>query len=1059
MTRFRQLLGSIVAVLVLVPAYMFSVRPLDAQRPQYDTTLYEALEWRSIGPYRGGRVTAVAGVPGEPYVHYMGATGGGVWKTVDGGMTWRPVSDGFLGAGSIGAIGVAPSDHNVVYVGTGEACIRGNVSPGVGVYKSTDAGKTWKHVGLREAGQIGRIRVHPRDHDLVYVAALGHVFGPNEERGVFRSTDGGATWEKILYKDENTGAVDLAIDPTNPRIMYAAFWQARRMPWGMESGGPGSGLYKTTDGGDTWTEITRNDGLPEGILGRIGVTVSPADHDRVWAIIEADTGGVFRSDDGGDTWSLVNSERRLRQRAWYYTHIYADTKDPETVYVLNTGFYRSVDGGKTYSSIRTPHGDNHDLWIDPETPLHMVNGNDGGANVTHTGGVTWTAQSNQPTAQMYHVITTNDFPYKVCGAQQDNSTMCIASRTTSFGITTQDWHRVGGCESGYIAPHPENTDVFYAGCYGGTMTHFDLQTGQARNVMVWPENPMGWGARDLRYRFQWTFPIVFNPHDPDVLYAAGNILFRSTNQGQSWEPISPDLTRDDESKQGPSGGPITKDNTSVEYYNTIFTVAPSPHEADVIWAGTDDGLLHITRDGGQTWTDVTPGDMPEWGLVSVIDASPHDSATAYVAVTRYKLDDFQPYIFRTNDYGRSWRKIVRGIPENHFIRVVREDPARRGLLYAAGEFGVHVSFDDGERWQSLQLNLPVAPIHDMVVKDNDLVIATHGRSFWILDDLTPLHQLSDEVAAADVHLFKPRAAYRMGGFGFRRPIPGVGNNPENGVTVFYYFKEEPEEPEVEVKLEFLDAGGEVIRTFSSKTLGDDQRRVPRAPRAPRVPVETGMNRFVWNLRHPDASRFEGMIFWAGGTTGPVAVPGTYQVRLTAGDWTRTQSFEVLKDPRVPATQADLQEQFELLVRIRDRLTEANDAVSRIREIKGQLDGVMERLKENESAEQVVTRAKDTKERLSSVEQEIYQVQNRSNQDPLNYPIRLNNKLASLVRVVASADAKPTDQSYAVFDYLSAELQEQLDVLQQIIDMDVPEINRMVGELSLPAVIISNGSGR
>ena len=1044
-----------IASFAVLPLTSFAPQAAHAQgKVQYDTTLYSALKWRSIGPFRGGRVTAVTGVRGQPYVYYFGGTGSGVWKTVDGGVNWKPISDGFFKAGSVGAIAVAPSDPNVIYAGTGEGPIRGNVSPGRGIYKSTDAGETWTFIGLEEAGQIGAIRVHPKDDQLVYVAALGHVFGPNTERGVFRSSDGGRTWEKILYKDENTGAIDLAMDPTNPRILYAGLWQARRMPWGMESGGPGSGIYKSTDGGDTWTDISRNKGLPDGILGKIGVTVSPANHERVWAIVEAKQGGVFRSDNGGETWTKVNSERRLRQRAWYYTHIHADTRDPETVYVLNTGLYRSTDGGKTYTSIRAPHGDHHGLWIDPDDPLRMINSNDGGANVSYNGGATWTRQDNQPTAQMYHVITTGDFPYEVCGAQQDNSTICLPSRTTGFGITTTDYHRAGGCESGYIAPDPRNHGVYFSGCYGGTLTRYDLSTGQNRNVMVWPENPMGWGAAELKYRFQWTFPILFDPFDPNTLYAAGNMLFKSTNDGQHWEPISPDLTRNDKSKQISSGGPITKDNTSVEYYGTIFAVAASPVERGLIWAGSDDGLIHLTRDGGASWTNVTPKNLPEWGLVSIIEASPHDAGTAYVAVTRYKLDDFAPYIFKTTDYGKSWKKIVRGIPEGHFIRVVREDPAKPGLLYAGGEFGVYVSFNGGADWQSLQLNLPVVPVHDMVIKNNDLVLATHGRSFWILDDLTELHQLSPEVASAPVHLFKPRDTYRMGGGGgFFRPS-NVGQNPPAGVVVYYYLAEQPEGT---VKLTFKDAAGNVIRSFKGTAGKEDGRAEERAGtrggvREPEVPVKPGLNRFVWNMRYPDASRFDGMVLWAGSTRGPVAVPGNYSVQLEVAGETESRSFAILKDPRIDATAEDLAAQFDFLIQIRDRVSEANDAVSRIRRIKKQINGVTERLSGDSSAAAVTEAAKKIIASLSAVESEIYQVKNRSNQDPLNFPIKLNNKLAALASVVASADARPTDQAREVYDYLSQQLQVQLDELNRIIEADIPGFNRSVKELDVPAVI-------
>ena len=1018
--------------------------------PVFDTSLYNALEWREIGPFRGGRVTAVAGHADQPLTFYFGGTGGGVWKTTDGGLTWAPISDKDFRAGSIGAIEVAPSDVNVIYVGTGESPIRGNVSPGNGMYKSTDAGKSWTHIGLPNAGQIGAIRVHPTNADLVYVAVLGHAFGPNPERGVFRSRDGGRTWEKVLFRSDSAGAVDLAMDPVNPRILYASIWQARRGPWYMSSGGAGSGLFKSTDGGDTWKEITRNEGLPKGVIGKIGVTVS-ANHDRVWAIVEADSGGVFRSDDAGETWRRTNDERNLRQRAWYYSHIHADPKDAETVYVLNTGLYRSVDGGRTFTQLRAPHGDHHALWIAPTDPARMINGNDGGATVSYNGGATWTGQNNQPTAQFYHVIATTHVPYKVCGSQQDNSTVCIASRTDGGSIGEKDWYDVGGGESGWIAARADDPDIVYAGSYS-YLSRLDVRTGQERNIFPWPDNPMGWGAGDLKYRFQWTFPLVLSPFNPNVLYAGANVVFRTTTEGQSWEAISGDLTRNDKSKEGPSGGPITKDNTSVEYYNTVFVIAPSPKDSALVWAGSDDGLVHVTRDGGKTWTNVTPAasGLPDWSLISSIEPSPHDAGTAYVAATRYKLDDFKPYIFKTQDYGRTWRAISGEIPDGQFIRVVREDPARRGLLYAGGEFGVYVSFDDGSHWQSLQRNLPVVPIHDLVVKDNDLVAATHGRSFWILDDLTPLQQLADSVARATRFLYAPRTAYRRGlgggfggGGGGAGPV-GVGRNPPGGAAVYFFLKSAPDSA-IDVRLDFLDSRDSLVRRFTPK---------PKSP-TDSLKVRAGMNRFVWNLRYPEASRFQGMIFWAGGTAGPVAVPGAYKVRLTVGDWSQTREFTVRPDPRVKTTSEEYQRQFDLLMKISGRVSAANDAVRRIREVRDQLDGAGTRTRglPGDAGKRIAQQADSIKGRLAAVEEAIYQVKNRSSQDPLNYPIRLNNKIAALAGVVAGAEAAPTAQSVQVFDELSAALQLQLDRLKAVLDADIPAFNRLVKESDVPAIIL------
>jgi len=1022
------------------------------EKDKYDKSLYKAMKWRCIGPYRGGRVTAVAGIPSQAYTYFFGATGGGVWKTEDGGLSWAPVSDGFFKTGSVGAIAVSEVDPNVVYVGMGESPIRGNVSHGDGMYKSVDAGKTWKHIGLADTSQISRVRIHPRNPELVYIAAMGHVYGPNKERGVFRTKDGGKTWEKILYRNEKTGAIDLILDPSNPRVMYAAFWEFFRTPYSLSSGGPGSGLFKSIDSGDTWTEISHNKGLPQGILGKIGVTVSPAKPGRLWAIVEAEDGGVFRSDDSGKTWRRVNSERRLRQRAWYYSRIYADPKDPETVYVLNTGFYRSVDGGKTYNSIRVPHGDNHDLWIDPENPKRMINSNDGGANVSYNGGVSWTRQDNQPTAQFYHVTADNQFPYWVYGAQQDNSTVRIASRTTGSGIDKPDWYPVGGGESGHIAPRHDNPDIVYAGSYGGLITRWDYKTRQQRIITAWPENPMGWGAEHLKYRFQWTAPIVVSRFDSKVLYHAAQVLFKTTNEGQSWEIISPDLTTNDKEKQKSSGGPITKDNTSVEYYCTIFTLAESFHDPNILWVGTDDGLVHITKDGGKNWENITPEVMPKWSLISMIETSTSDPATAYMAVDRHELDDFKPYIYRTTDYGKSWTKIVKGLPQNTFVRAVREDPRRKGLLYAGTETGVFVTFNDGAHWQSLQLNLPVVPIHDLVVKEDDIVVATHGRSFWILDDLTPLHQINDEVANSHSFLFEPRDAYRMRGQGF--PRPNVGQNPPSGSVLYYYFKQKPE---TEITLEFLDEQGNLIKKFYSKRKEKEaegpSRRFPGEEASQSPPAEAGMNRFIWNMRYPDAERVPGAILWAGVLNGPVAVPGQYQVRLTVGEKTMTQAWEWKKDPRLEITQGEFQEQFDFLIKICNKITDINRAINMLRDVKNQIDGLSKRIKGHDKAKEVIEAGMKLKEKLKSVEDELIQSKSKSRQDPLNYPIKLDNKIAALVRVVASADASPTDQSYDLFKEFSAKADDQIEKLKNIMETDLSGFNKLVKESGIPAVFI------
>jgi len=1009
---------------------------------QYDPKLYEALQWRNIGPDRGGRSQAVAGSRARPMEYYFGATGGGLWKTTDGGLTWRPVTDGQITSSSVGAVAVCEANPDVVYIGMGETELRGNIMQGDGVYKSIDAGRTWKHMGLKETQSIARIRVHPTDCNMVWVAALGVHSAPSADRGIFKSTNGGETWRKVLFRDPQTGAVDLSVDPGNPAVMYAALWEAWRKSWGMSSGGPGSGLFKSTDFGETWTEISRRPGLPQtGVFGKMGVAISPPAPWRVYAIIEHDSGGVFRSDDAGATWTKVNDERRLRQRAFYYTRIYADPRNADVMYVLNTGFYRSRDAGKTYQPIRVPHGDNHDLWIAPDNPNRMINSNDGGANVSFNGGESWTEQ-DFPTAQFYRVITSHHQPYLVCGAQQDNSTACVTHKgwnhlgQQGFGSGPL-FFAPGGGESGHIANSAADPNVFFAGSYGGLLTRFDYRTGQERVVNVWPENPMGHSSSEIRERFQWTFPIAFSHHDPNVLYVSSQHVWKSTNEGQSWERISPDLTRHDPTTMGASGGPITKDQTGVETYAEVFALAPDYHDANVIWAGSDDGLVHVTRDGGRTWQNITPKDAPPFVRINTIEASPTTPGKAYVAGIRYLVDnDRRPYVWRTTDYGATWTKIVTGIPDDDFVRAVREDPKRPGLLYAGSEHTVYVSWNDGANWQKLTQNLPDVQVSDLRVTENDLVIATHGRSFWIMYDIGPLRQMGPQVAAATAHLFDPSD-----------PVRGV----DNGLQVVYYLKNDVDS----VKLEFLDGTGSVIQAFTGKKT-DQERPAPAAEFAffgggPAQPpsAKAGSRRFTWNLRYPGYTEFEGRIFWAAGNAGPVAAPGRYQVRLRVGDVTQTQDFEVKLDPRLAGkvTVAQLQEQFDFALRIRDRVSDANEAVIRVRNIKSQVD---DRLKQ--SSDPAITRLGGTvKTKLSAPEEEIYQVRSRSNQDPLNYPIKLNNKLAALMGVVGSADAAPTAQSYDVFRHLDTLLQKQLDVVEGVITVDVAQLNQLLRNANLPPI--------
>jgi photosystem II stability/assembly factor-like uncharacterized protein len=1039
---------------LLLPAVLAAEAPLD--EVPFDEALLGSLEWREVGPYRGGRSAAVAGVPSQSEVYYFGAAGGGVWKTTDAGRGWDNVSDGFFG-GSIGAVAVSEWDPNVVYVGGGEKTVRGNVSHGDGVWKTTDAGKTWTHMGLSDTRRIPRIRIHPRDPDLVYVAALGHLFGPNEERGVFRSRDGGVHWENVLFVSPEAGAVDLVMDPTNPRILYASFWRVLRTPYSLESGGEGSGIHKSTDGGDTWKELSTKVGFPAAPLGISGITVSPSNPENLYAIIEAAEGGVFRSQDGGETWERVNEERSLRQRAWYYTRIYADPIDEEVVYVLNVRFYRSKDGGKNFTSISVPHGDNHDLWIDPGDPKRMIQANDGGANVSTDGGLGWSTQANQPTAQMYRVSTDSSFPYRLLGGQQDNSAVRIRSRSADrSSISTRDWEPTAGGESGHIVAKPDDPEIVYGGSYGGYLGRLNHRTGERRAVNVWPDDPMGWGAAELKFRFQWNFPLFFSPHNAEVLYSAANVLFKSRDAGQSWQQISPDLTRDEKARQGASGGPITKDNTSVEYYATIFAALESPHEEGVLWVGSDDGLVHISRDGGENWQNVTPKALPEWSQINGIEAHPFEKGGLYVAATRYKSDDFKPYLLKTTDYGASWTAITGGIDPNHFTRAIRADPDRRGLLYAGTERGVYVSFDDGGHWQSLQRNLPVVPVTDLAVKEKDLVVATQGRGYWILDDLTPLHQLEAKIAASTFHLFTPRSAYRLRGG--RSEDPGdQGTNPPAGVVLSYWLKETPAE-DVKVELDLFEEDGTLIRTFTrkpepgSREDKDDAREdYEEDPR--QVEAEAGMNRFVWDLNYPAVKGFPGMVLWNRGLPGPRAIPGTYRARVTVGEESAEVPFEVLADPRTSAQAEDFRAQFDFMRQVGDKLSEAHAAIGRLREVQEQLKGLEERLKENSSAEPVVTAAGDLLKGLEEVEKALYQTQNRSRQDPLNFPVRLNDKLAGLLGLANIGDFGPTEAMRTARDVLVAAIDIELGKLNALWERELPEFNRLARQHEVAVVLL------
>lgn len=976
----------------------------------YEPANYKDLTWTNVGPNRGGRSVACSGVRSRPDEYYFGATGGGLWKTTDSGATWNCVTDGFLKTSSVGAIGVSESNPDVVYIGMGERDIRGDISEGDGVYKSTDAGKTWKHTGLADTMTVSQILVDAKNPDIVYVAALGPIYAASSQRGVFKSTDGGKTWKNTLFASDKAGAVHMSVDPSNPNVLFAATWEAWRTPYFLNSGGPGSKLWKTTDAGTTWKNVSRNPGLPTGVLGKIGVSISPVNPKRVYAIVEAKDGGIFRSDDSGDTWTKTNDDSNWRQRAWYYTHIYADPKEVDKVYVLNVGAGVSSDGGKTFRGLRTPHSDNHDLWINPDDPQKMIESNDGGGNVSSNGGQSWSRQ-NFPTAQLYHVIADNAVPYRIYGAQQDNSSV----KLQPFVADTpekRNFEGTAGGESGYIAVKPDNTNIVVGGNYSGDISVIDYLTNLSWNIDPWPENPMGHGAKDLAHRIQWTFPIMFSLHDSNVIFTASQYLLRTDNFGQSWQQISPDLTRNDRSKQESSGGPITQDNTSIEYYDTIFTVAESPVKPGVIWVGSDDGLIHVTQNGGRNWQNVTPKGMPEWGRVSMIDASPHDPATAYAAVNNYQnKEDLAPYIYRTHDFGKTWTKIVSGIGEQAFARVCREDPRRKGLLYAGTERGVYVSFNDGDRWQSLQQNLPITPVHDLIIKNNDIIVATHGRSFWILRDSQRLALLTAEKPAEPL-LLQPTPQVKMG-FG-------------TSAVVDYYLPKK--------------SGDITFKVFDSKgeLLGEGEGT-----------EEPGFQRTTINLSHGPFGSFPGMIFWSGGPRPIAAPPGVYRVEMTVDGKKQTKLLTIRKDPRLSASEKDLQEQYDFAVEVSERAHTANGAVMRIRDMKEQIDKAIADSKDDPG---IKAKGEALKLRLTEIEGEIYQYRSRSGQDPLNYPIKLNDQLAGVLSFTLSGQRKPPQQARDVHAKLSKALQVQLDALKKVEATDVVALNKELKAKSVKEIV-------
>ena len=998
----------------------------------YDQSLYSSLKFREVGPFRGGRSCAVTGVEGNPNLFYFGSTGGGVWKTTDGGKTYENISDGYFG-GSIGAVAVSKSDPNVIYVGGGEVTVRGNVSSGYGIWKSEDAGETWKSCGLPKSRHIPRIVIDPHNPDIVYAAVLGNIYKPTSERGIYKSTNGGKTWSKVLFESNHAGAVELVMDPNNPRNLYAATWRVKRTPYSLSSGGEGSILWKSTDRGNSWMKISSNKGFAEGILGIIGVTVSPVNSDRVWAIVEnKDNGGVYRSDDGGETWSHVNDSRALRQRAWYYSKIYADTKDINKVYVMNVSYHKSTDGGKTFTSHNAPHGDHHDLWIAPEDSNRMIIGDDGGAQVTYDGGETWSTYHNQPTAQFYRVTTDNSFPYRIYAAQQDNSTMRIKHRSDGSYIDESDWEPSAGGESAHIAIDPKNNDIVYGGSYGGYLTRVNHKNNSERGINVWPDNPMGYGAEGMKYRFQWNFPIFFSPHNSKKMYAFSNHVHVTENEGQSWEIISPDLTRNIAQKLKSSGGPITQDNTGVEYYCTLFAGGESNIRSGLIWVGSDDGLIHLTKDGGKTWTNVTPKNMPEWMMINSIDPSPFEPGTCYVAGTKYKTGDFKPYLYRTKNYGETWELITNNIKNEDFTRVLRADPDKKGLLYAGTESGLYISFDDGNSWKPFQQNLPIVPITDLTIKDKSLIVATQGRSIWMIDDLSVLHQLPS--SNKDPYLYKPKATYRLKGSGGKSSLT-MGTNKPNGVEVHFYIPSYNENSDI-VELSFHDEQGNEIKKFSTS---DENNKLK---------IKEGGNLFVWDYKYPGAEKFDGMIMWSASLNGAKAVPGKYQVRLSVNNFLSQSSFEILKSPNSESSVNEMREQFNFVNQINKTISKAHQSIKKIRKTKLKLTEFLNTFSDNKDAKSIIEKANFLVDSLSKVENMLYQTKNESRQDPLNFPIKLTNKLGHIANLVTMNDFPPTDQDKKLMVELTEKIDKEIEIFNKLMTNDVSEFNLSFKKLQL-----------
>lgn len=1011
-------------------------KPTPGAATDTDSIFFANTKYRLVGPFRGGRSAAVAGSLKNKNTFYFGATGGGVWKTQDGGSNWKNISDKSFG-GSIGSVAVAPSDETIMYVGEGENTLRGNVAEGFGIWRTDDAGRSWRNLGLKDTRHITRIVIHPKNPDMVWVAALGHLFGPNGERGVYKTIDGGKTWKRVLFANNEAGAIDLVMEPGNPSVLYASTWKVRRTGYSLESGGEGSALWKSTDGGETWMNLMDKKGMPKKeTIGIIGVTVSASNPERVYAIVEAKNGGLFRSDDAGETWTRQSEDANIRQRAWYFSKIFADPKNENTVYALNVGMYRSRDGGKTFQPIQTPHGDHHDMWIDPEDPNRMILADDGGAQISFDAGANWSTMGNQPTAQVYRVSTDNHFPYRVLAAQQDNSTFRILSRTYGSAITDRDWEPTAGFESGYVVADPLNPDIVYGGNYGGYLSRMDHKTGENRAVSVWPESPIGAGADVQKYRFQWNFPIFFSPHNPKRLYTAGNHLFVTENEGQSWEQISPDLTTNDKTKQAPSGGPITKDNTGVEYYCTIFTAAESATEADVLWTGSDDGLIHISRDAGKTWQNVTPASAGKWMMWNCVETDPFQKGKAYFVGTKYKSDDFTPYIYKTTDYGKTWQLITNGIPVMHFARVVRADKNVPGLLYAGTEYGMYISYDDGANWKPFQLNLPIVSITDLTIKNNDLVVGTQGRSIWILDDLTMVQNRSKFNANAKLQVLPVNDAYRMEGSRSQQ-VRNAGINPPNGAVFNYFVSDVTDSAKASISI--YDKQKKLIKTFATNA----------KEAADKFEIEKGMNQFVWNMQYPDAEKIDGMILWSGNIAGPKAAPGKYMARFRLATDSVDVPFTILPDPNYKMSEAQYDQQVGFLLSVRDKFSEIQKSIKDLRQVRTQLNDFTSRIDTSDKELKIL--ADTINKKITQVEEGLYQTKAKSGQDVLNYPIRLNDKISGIYDAANSGNNVPNKQVQEAFAALSAEADTYLGALRSVLNNEVKKFNELVHEKKVPVI--------